>query len=214
MSKQEILSKIEESGVVAVVRLNDSEKLPQIIDALAKGGVRALEITMTTPNAIDIIKEASQNLSDDFIIGVGTVLDQETARMAILVGAEFVVSPVLNISLIKMVNRYGKVMICGAFTPTEINAAWENGADVVKVFPATALGPKYFKDINGPLPQIKLTPTGGVTLENTAEFIKVGASCVGVGSALLDKKMIAENDWSGLIKLAEKFCAEVRKGRS
>jgi len=214
MSKQNILQKIEESGVIAVIRLNSSEKLPQIIDALAKGGVRALEVTMTTPNAIEIIQEASKNLSDDFILGVGTVLDQETARMAILAGAEFVVSPVLNISLIKMVNRYGKVMISGAFTPTEILAAWENGADVVKVFPATTLGTKYFKDVKGPLPQVKLTPTGGVSLDNTAEFIKVGASCVGVGSALLDKKMIEENDWDGLTKLASMFRAEVEKGRN
>ncbi|MBN2281088.1 MAG: bifunctional 4-hydroxy-2-oxoglutarate aldolase/2-dehydro-3-deoxy-phosphogluconate aldolase [Candidatus Marinimicrobia bacterium] len=213
MNREKILQQIEESGVVAVLRLNDSKKLPQIIEALAKGGLKAMEITMTTPNALDVIAEASKNLRNEFIVGVGTVLDGETARMAILAGAEFVVSPVLNIELIKTVKRYGKIMISGAFTPTEIVAAWENGADMVKVFPATALGPKYFQDIKGPLPQIKLTPTGGVSLENTAAFIKSGACCVGVGSALLDKKMIDGNDWEGLAKLAAMFRAEVEKGR-
>lgn len=213
MNKHEILTKIEQSGVIAVIRLDSSEKLPKIIEALSKGGLRALEITMTTPNAIEIIRETAKELSDDFILGVGTVLDEETARMAILAGAEFVVSPVLNISLIKMVNRYGKLMISGAFTPTEILSAWDNGADLVKVFPATVMGPRYFKDIKGPLPQIKLTPTGGVSLENTAEFIKAGATCVGVGSALLNKRMIADNDWQALADHAAKFKAEIQKGR-
>ncbi|MEE4310388.1 MAG: bifunctional 4-hydroxy-2-oxoglutarate aldolase/2-dehydro-3-deoxy-phosphogluconate aldolase [candidate division KSB1 bacterium] len=213
MRRQETLKKIEDAGVIAVIRLSDVKKLEKIIESLAKGGMNALEITMTTPGALDIMKELSQNNTSGFLIGAGTVLDPETARMAIVAGAEFVVGPVLNIDVIKMVHRYDKVVIPGAFTPTEILNAWDHGADVVKVFPATAGGPKYFKDVLGPLPQVKLTPTGGVSLNNAAEFIKAGACCLGVGSALLDKKMIAESDWDGLAGKAAAFIKAVEEGR-
>ena len=159
------------------------------------------------------IHDISQKIGSDFIIGAGTVLDSETARAVILAGAQFVVSPVINIEMIKTVHRYDKAVFPGAFTPTEILHAWENGADVVKVFPATALGPQFFKDIHGPLPQVRLTPTGGVSLENTGEFIRCGASCVGVGTALLNKKMIADSDWTALTENAKKFVREVQKAR-
>jgi 2-dehydro-3-deoxyphosphogluconate aldolase/(4S)-4-hydroxy-2-oxoglutarate aldolase len=213
MHREFIVNKIIESGVVAVIRLNGKEKLPEIIDALSKGGISAMEITMTTPNAIEIINEISQKVGNDFMIGAGTVLDSETARAVILAGAQFVVSPVTNIEMMKTVHRYNKAVFPGAFTPTEILHAWENGADVVKVFPATALGPQFFKDIHGPLPQVRLTPTGGVSLENTGEFIRCGASCVGVGTALLNKKMIADSNWPALTENAEKFVEEVKKAR-
>ena len=213
MHREFIVNKIIESGVVAVIRLNGKEKLPEIIDALSKGGISAMEITMTTPNAIEIIHEISQKVGNDFMIGAGTVLDSETARAVILAGAQFVVSPVTNIEMMKTVHRYNKAVFPGAFTPTEILHAWENGADVVKVFPATALGPQFFKDIHGPLPQVRLTPTGGVSLENTGEFIRCGASCVGVGTALLNKKMIADSNWPALTENAEKFVEEVKKAR-
>ncbi len=214
MNRTEVLAKIEECGIIAVIRLADISKLEGIIGALTKGGIHALEITMTTPNAPEIISQLSHRYNGEFLIGAGTVLDTETARMVIQAGATFVVSPVLNPDMIRLVHRYDRLMISGAFTPTEILCAWENGADVVKVFPATALGPKYFKDIHGPLPQVRLTPTGGVSLENASEFIRAGACCLGVGTALLDKKMIAESEWEQLTIRASEFVTTVKEGRS
>jgi 2-dehydro-3-deoxyphosphogluconate aldolase / (4S)-4-hydroxy-2-oxoglutarate aldolase len=211
--RHDIVKRIEDSGVIAVIRMSNTEKLQQVITAISNGGVKALEITMTTPDAIEVIKKISKQISSDFMLGVGPVLDPETARAAILAGAEFVVGPTLNLDVIKMAHRYDKAVFPGAFTPTEILTAWENGADVVKVFPATALGPNFFKDVRGPLPQVKMTPTGGVSLDNAAEFIKCGAACLGVGTAMLDKKLIDASDWDGLSKLAAAFVAEVKKGR-
>lgn len=213
MSRAEILQLIEQNGIIAVIRLNDVKQLNEIIKALRKGGVKALEITMTTPNAIDIIKAVSSEVDNDFFVGAGTVLDPETARQTILAGAQFVVSPILNVDMIQMVHRYDKVVIPGAFTPTEIMKAWDAGADIVKVFPATALGPKFFKDVRGPLPQVKLTPTGGVSLDNAAEFINAGACCLGVGTALIDKQFVANADWQALTNRAAAFIEEIRKGR-
>jgi len=213
MNRLEIVQKIEESGIVAVIRLNGSDHLDKIIDALAKGGVRALEITMTTPNAVEMIREVSGTLSDEFLIGAGTVLDAETAEAVINAGAQFVVSPVFKPEIIKTVHKYNKAVMSGAFSATEILAAWETGSDIVKVFPATVVGPRYFKDIHGPLPQIKLMPTGGVTVDNAEEFIRCGAVCLGVGSALLDKKMIKDQDWPGLTVRARQFTAAVERGR-
>ena len=214
MNRTEVLAKIEACGVVAVIRLADISKLESIIGALTRGGIYALEITMTTPDAPAIITQLACRYKGEFLIGAGTVLDTETARMVIQAGAVFVVSPILNPEMIRLVHRYDRLMIAGALTPTEILSAWENGADVVKIFPATALGPGYFKDIHGPLPQVKLTPTGGVTIENATDFIRAGACCLGVGTALLDKKMIAESDWKGLAQKASDFVAAVKKGRS
>lgn len=213
MKRQEILSFIEETGVVAVIRLGDTKKMPDILQALKQGGVRTFEFTLTTPNAIEFIQEYSRKGDQDVCIGAGTVLDPETARLAILAGAEFIVGPALNLNTIEMAHRYDKVVIPGAYTPTEILTAWENGADIVKIFPATTLGPGYFKDVLGPLPQVKLTPTGGVVLNNVADFIKAGACFVGVGTALLDKKMIADSNWKGLTEHAAAFIREVKKGR-
>ena len=190
MDRIEILNKIEESGVVAVIRLNGKENLDQIINSLASGGITAIEITMTTPNAVEYIQEFSSKYANKFLIGAGTVTDAEMAIKVIDAGAEFVVSPIIKPEIIHTAHEYEKVVFPGAFSPTEIFTAWENGADVVKVFPATALGPQYFKDIHGPLPYIKLTPTGGVSLENAADFMRAGAVCIGVGTSLLDKKMI------------------------
>ncbi|MGI6148021.1 MAG: bifunctional 4-hydroxy-2-oxoglutarate aldolase/2-dehydro-3-deoxy-phosphogluconate aldolase [Firmicutes bacterium] len=214
MKKAECLQAVKESGVVAVIRAGGPDELLQITRALNKGGVRALEITMTSPGAIETIKTAVEELGDEAIIGVGSVLDAETARMAILAGAQFVVSPVFKPELVAMCKRYSKVCIPGAFTPTEILTAWEAGADVIKIFPATKLGPGFIKDLKGPMPQIEVTPTGGVTLENTAEFIKAGAAFVGVGSALVDKKLVAEQNWDALSELAAKFAAAAKSARS
>lgn len=213
MTKEQCLQAIEESGVVAVIRANSADELMQITTALNKGGVKALEIIMTSPGALETIKAAVKELGDQAIIGVGSVLDAETARLAILAGAQFVVSPVFKPEIVEMCRRYSRACIPGAFTPTEILAAWEAGADVVKIFPATKLGPGYIKDLKGPLPQIKVTPTGGVNLENTPDFIRAGAAFVGVGSALVDKKLVADQDWDGLTALAEKFALAAQSAR-
>jgi len=214
MDRQTITAKLIESGLVAVIRLDSGEKLPGIISALRQGGINALEITMTTPGALEIIKNFAAQTGKYFLIGAGSVLDAETARLAILNGAQFIVGPIFNPEVVRMCHRYDKPAIPGAFTPTEILTAWEQGADLVKVFPTTALGPSYIKDILGPLPQVKLLPTGGVTLENAAEFIRSGACCLGVGTALLNKKMIAADDWQALAKHAEAFRSAVLTGRS
>jgi 2-dehydro-3-deoxyphosphogluconate aldolase/(4S)-4-hydroxy-2-oxoglutarate aldolase len=213
ISKEQIIQTLIETGVVAVIRVNNASELLDTTIALNKGGVKALEITMTSPGALEAISEASNKLGDEAIIGVGSVLDPETARMAILAGAKFVVGPVLNREVIKLCQRYSVPCIPGAFTPTEIITAWEAGADVVKVFPATKLGPSFFKDILGPLPQVRLTPTGGVNLETAGEFIKAGASFVGVGSALVSKKLIAEKNWAEMSALAAKFIQVVKDAR-
>lgn len=213
MNRQQIVEMIEKSGVVAVIRLDRSDQLDKIMDALDKGGIRALEITMTTPNAIELISNITRTMSSKFLIGAGTVLDSETARRVIVAGAEFVVSPVFNPNVIKIAHEYDKAVLPGAFSATEIFTAWNAGADIVKVFPATAVGPKYFKDIHGPLPQVKLIPTGGVTVDNAEEFIRCGAVCLGVGSALLDKQMIKNQDWMGIEERAKEFIAAVERGR-
>lgn len=210
MNKEQYVQAIIDTGIVAVIRVNNATELMDTTIALNQGGVRALEITMTSPGALDAISEASKQLGDDAIIGVGTVLDPETARAAILSGAKFVVSPVLNLDVIRLCQRYSVPCIPGAFTPTEILRAWEAGADVVKVFPATKLGPSYFKDLLGPLPQLRLTPTGGVNLENAGDFIKAGASFVGVGSSLVNKNLVAEQKWDELSALAAKYIEAVK----
>ena len=162
--RSDTVGRVEACGVVAVIRLQDSSKLRAVIDALAAGGVKALEVTMTVPRAIELIGEIAPTLPPDFVIGAGTVVDPDTAHAAILAGARFIVGPVLRPAVIDVCHRYDVAVMPGCFSPTEILTAWEAGADVVKVFPATALGPSYFKDIRGPLPQLKLMPTGGVSL--------------------------------------------------
>ena len=214
MTKCECLEVIRTSGVVAVIRANGPDELLQITTALNKGGVVALEITMTSPGALDTIREAVNQLGDQAIIGVGSVLDAETARMAILAGAQFVVSPVFKPEIVEVCRRYSKISIPGAFTPTEILTAWEAGADVVKIFPATKLGPGFIKDLKGPLPQIEVTPTGGVNLDNTADFIKAGAAFVGVGGALVDKTLVAQKDWDALTERAAQFVAAAQTARA
>jgi len=204
---------MERTGVVAVVRAQSSEQLIDVVGALHAGGLTCVEITMTTPDALDVIRSASKAFAGKCVIGVGTVLDSETARAAILAGAEYVVSPILDLATITLCKRYNKAVVPGCFTPTEILTAWQAGADLIKVFPATKLGPEFFKDIRGPLPQVRLTPTGGVTLANTGDFIKAGAVCVGVGSAMVTKKAIAEKDYATLTANAAAFLKAVADAR-
>ncbi|NLH14402.1 MAG: bifunctional 4-hydroxy-2-oxoglutarate aldolase/2-dehydro-3-deoxy-phosphogluconate aldolase [Firmicutes bacterium] len=202
-----------DTGVVAVIRASASAELMSVIEALKKGGIRAIEVTMTTPGALDVIRETTERFGDEVLVGVGSVLDAETARMAMLAGAEFVVGPVLSLDVIRVCRRYDKIVIPGAFTPTEILAAWEAGADVVKVFPATRLGPSFFKDVLGPLPQVRLTPTGGVTVETAPEFIKAGAVFVGAGGALVDRKAVAQGRFDVVTETAERFISAIRAAR-
>lgn len=212
-TREQVLAEMEKTGVVAVIRASDPSQLMDVVSALKAGGVTCIEVTMTTPNAIEVIAQAAKKFAGQCMIGVGTVLDPETARVAILAGAEFVVCPVLNTEIITMCKRYSKAVIPGAFTPTEILNAWQAGADVVKVFPATKLGPDFFKDVKGPLPHIKLTPTGGVNLANVGDWIKAGATCVGAGSSLVSKKDLQAKDWASIEKTAAAFVAAVREAR-
>jgi len=211
--RSDTVGRVEMCGVVAVIRLQDSSKLRAVIDALAAGGVKALEVTMTVPRAIELIGEIAPTLPPDFVIGAGTVVDPDTAHAAILAGARFIVGPVLRPAVIDVCHRYDVAVMPGCFSPTEILTAWEAGADVVKVFPATALGPSYFKDIRGPLPQLKLMPTGGVSLENAGDWIRAGAVAIGVGTALVDAKMVAAGDFAAISDRAARFVEAVRAAR-
>ncbi|MEW6357068.1 MAG: bifunctional 4-hydroxy-2-oxoglutarate aldolase/2-dehydro-3-deoxy-phosphogluconate aldolase [Planctomycetota bacterium] len=213
MTKSEQMAFMVESGVTAVIRAKDSSQLVKVAEAIEAGGVVSIEVTMTTPNALAVISEVAKKMGDRVLIGVGSVLDPETARAAILAGAEFVVAPTLNMDTIRLCRRYSKVVIPGAFTPTEILTAWEAGADFVKVFPATALGPGYIKDIKAPLPQVELVPTGGVTAENTGDFIQAGAAMVAAGSSLVDKAALAAGKFDAITETAKKFIAAVQKAR-
>ena len=211
--RQQIVQRIEQCGVVAVIRLQDPDRLRGVIDALGAGGVRALEVTMTVPRAIQLIDAIAPGLPAEFVIGAGTILDPETARAAILAGARFVVGPVFNRAVVDLCHRYDVAVMPGCFTPTEILQAWDAGADVVKVFPATALGPSYFKDIRGPLPQVKLMPTGGVTLENAGDWIAAGAVAIGAGTAMIDATAVAAGDWTAITRRAAAFVEAVRRAR-
>ena len=213
MPRSSIVQSLISQGVIAVIRMSDSQKLIKVIEAVHLGGVSAIEITMTTPNALKVIEETSFTMGSVAQIGVGSVLDAETARLAINAGATFVVGPVFNPEIIYTAHRYDIPAIVGAFTPTEILSAHEHGSDIVKVFPADVLGMAFFKAVRAPMPHLQLMPTGGVSLTNAGEWIKAGACAVAVGSALLDKRAIAEEDYSTLTKNARILCQNVARGR-
>jgi 2-dehydro-3-deoxyphosphogluconate aldolase/(4S)-4-hydroxy-2-oxoglutarate aldolase len=204
---------IEDTGVVAVIRLDDPGALRDVADALMAGGVRALEVTMTVPRATELIAQLAAALPNTFAVGAGTVTDADTARRVIDAGARFVVGPVLRPAVIAECRQRDVAAMPGCFSPTEILSAWEAGADVVKVFPATALGPAYLKDIHGPLPQIKLMPTGGVTRDNAGEWIKAGAVAIGVGTALVDRAAIKAKRFDTIAANARHFIVEVQRAR-
>jgi 2-dehydro-3-deoxyphosphogluconate aldolase/(4S)-4-hydroxy-2-oxoglutarate aldolase len=213
MSKEEQLRKVLECGIVAVVRSPDSRQLVEVARALADGGVSVLEITMTVPGALDVVRQVREALGDRVLLGAGTILDPETARAALLAGAEYLVSPTVNRDVIGLCQRYDKLVMPGAFTPTEILTAWEAGADIVKVFPAEVVGPPFFKALRGPLPQIRLMPTGGVDLTTAAAFLKAGACCLGVGSQLVEPKAVAARDFDRIRDLARQYAAVVQQFR-
>jgi 2-dehydro-3-deoxyphosphogluconate aldolase / (4S)-4-hydroxy-2-oxoglutarate aldolase len=214
MTRATITEDIEAHGVVAVIRMKEPDRVRAVIDALAAGGLRALEVTMTVPGAIDLIAQIAPTLPKGFLFGAGTVNDADTAARAIDAGARFIVSPVFRRSVIDACHARDVPAMPGCYTPTEILDAWDAGADVVKVFPATTLGPGYLKDVRAPLPQVKLMPTGGVTVENAGEWIKAGAVAVGVGSALLDAQAIAGGQYHVLEEKARRIVANVRAARN
>lgn len=213
MSKEAHLEKVLNCGIVAVVRSADSQQLVEVVRALVDGGVTVAEITMTVPNALEVLAQVRKTLGDRVLLGAGTVLDPETARAVLLAGAEYIVSPTVNLEVIRLCQRYDKLVMPGAFTPTEILSAWEAGADIVKVFPAEVVGPAYFKALRGPLPQIRLMPTGGVDLKTAGEFLKAGACCLGIGSQLVEPKAVADRDFARLKELASQYAAIVKKAR-
>src|SRR6187402_1902508 len=197
-TRANIVSAIEAVGVVAVVRLDDAAAGAEVARALADGGVKAIEVTMTVPNAVRLIADLSASLGDDILGGAGTVVDAGTAREVISAGARFVVGPVFRPAVIDACHEHDVPMMPGCFSPTEILAAWDAGADVIKVFPATALGPAFFKDVRGPLPHVKLMPTGGVTLANAGDWIRAGAVAIGAGTSLVDRTAVAERRFDAI----------------
>ena len=208
------LRRVLDSGIVAVVRAPDSDQLVHVARALADGGVDVVEITMSVPNALDVLRQVRQELGERLLLGAGTVLDAETARAVLLAGAEFIVAPTLNLDVIRLCRRYGKLVMPGAFTPTEILTAWEAGADIVKVFPADVVGPAFFKALRGPLPHIRLMPTGGVDLTTAADFLKAGACCLGIGGQLVEPKAVAERNFDRIRTLARQYVAIVQQNKN
>src|SRR5437588_3170442 len=214
MSKEDQLRHVLDCGIIAVVRSQDSQQLVEVVRALADGGVTVAEITMSVPGALDVVKQVRMALGDRVLLGAGTILDPETARAAILAGAEYIVAPTLNLDVIKLCQRYDKLVMPGAFTPTEILTAWEAGADIVKVFPADVVGPAFFKAIKGPLPQIRMMPTGGVDLDTALDFLKAGACCLGVGGQLVEPKAVAERNFDRIRDLARQYAGIVKQTRA
>jgi 2-dehydro-3-deoxyphosphogluconate aldolase/(4S)-4-hydroxy-2-oxoglutarate aldolase len=213
MSKESHLRQILECGIVAVVRSPDSEQLVEVVRALADGGVTVVEITMTVPDALGVVRQVRRALGERVLLGAGTILDAETARAALLAGAEYLVAPTLNLEVIRLCQRYSKLTMPGAFTPTEILTAWEAGADIVKVFPAEVVGPAFFKAMRGPLPHIRLMPTGGVDLNTAADFLTAGACCLGLGSQLVEPRAVAERNFDRIRDLARQYVAIVKSVR-
>jgi 2-dehydro-3-deoxyphosphogluconate aldolase/(4S)-4-hydroxy-2-oxoglutarate aldolase len=214
MEKREVFKRMVAEGLIPIVRVSSAQEAMDVADAIKEGGVSCIEITMTVQGAIDVIKELTQKYKDEIIMGAGTVLDPETGRAALLAGAQFIVSPTLNIDLIQLAHRYSAVVIPGTMTPTEILTAWNAGADMVKVFPAAQLGgPEYIKAIRGPLPQILLVPTGGVNLQNAGAFIKAGATALGVGGELVDKKAVKEKKFNIITENTRAYLKVIREAR-
>lgn len=204
-TRAEICARLMDPGIIAVVRAKSAEQVAPLTEALLAGGVIAIEITMTTPNAIGAIREASKKFGARALIGVGTVLDANTCREAIAAGAEFVVSPITRPEIAETAHAADRPVMLGAYTPTEAQLAHEAGADFIKIFPADGLGPNYIKALRAPLPHLRIVPTGGVDLHNVADFLKAGCAALGVGSSLLNAKILNEGNWAELTRLAGEF---------
>lgn len=213
MSRHSDLTQVFDRGAVAIIRAPSGELLVDVAKALFAGGLDVIEVTFTVPGVLDIISQVKKELGDQILLGAGTVLDPETARAAILAGAEFIVTPTVNLDVIEICNRYDKLVMTGALTPTEALTAWEAGADIIKVFPAFVGGPDYLKALHGPLPQIPLMPTGGVDLETMADYFQAGACAVGLGSSLVTKQMVVSGDLEGIQKLTTKYMNKIAQIR-
>jgi len=205
VTKESNLDRVYKTGIVAVIRAASGELLADVAEALLAGGVDVMEVTFTVPRAPQVLERVAERLGDRILLGAGTILDPETARIALLSGAEFIVSPTVNLDVIRLCRRYSKLVMPGAFTPTEVLTAWEAGADVVKVFPSDVTGPAYLKALAGPLPQIRLMPTGGVSLQTAEAFLEAGAFALGVGGSLVDPKLVAAGEISKIEQRARQF---------
>jgi 2-dehydro-3-deoxyphosphogluconate aldolase / (4S)-4-hydroxy-2-oxoglutarate aldolase len=214
MSKDTAVSRMMATGVVAILRAPSGELLADVAEALLAGGIEAIEVTFTVPKAEHVLEQVAGRLGGKILLGAGTVLDPETARTALLAGAEFIVAPTVNLDVIRLCRRYDKAVIPGALTPTEILTAWEAGADMVKVFPSELTGPQYLKAVHGPLPQVRLIPTGGVNLATAADFLRAGACALGIGGALVEPKALKNRDMDRIQSLARQFVAIVKETRA
>lgn len=215
MTKDQVLSFVTDVGIVPVIRTATAELAVKAVEAIYAGGIRAAEITMTVPGAIRVLEKAADAFGDKIVLGAGTVLDPETARVCMLAGAEFIVSPSLKLATIEVARRYSKAVMPGALTPTEVQTAWEAGADIVKIFPCGQVGgPKYIKSLKAPFPQIRMIPTGGVNLETAGEFLKAGACAVAVGAELADAKSLKEGRLDVIEARAKQYLAVIAKARA
>jgi 2-dehydro-3-deoxyphosphogluconate aldolase/(4S)-4-hydroxy-2-oxoglutarate aldolase len=214
MSKAEIYQRIVDHGIVAIIRAESSAQLVRAAEALLAGGVTTMEVTMTTPNALEVVAQVVARFGDEILMGVGSVLDADTAGEAIAAGAEFIVMPVTKPGVIQVCHRYDKPIAAGALTPTEALSAHEYGADFIKIFPADAGGPAYIRNLLAPLPMLRILPTGGVTPETAGEFLRAGCVALGAGSALVSEDILASADWPKLTKRAIQFVRAVQQARS
>lgn len=209
--KPEILRRLVDPGIIAIIRADSSEQLVDAAEALVAGGVEVMEVTMTTPNALAVIAEIARRYGDRIVLGVGSVIDSQTARKAVAAGAEFIVTPVTRPEVIAAANELSKPIASGAFTPTECLLAHESGADFVKLFPADHGGPAYIKSLLAPLPMLRIIPTGGVTPQTARAFLEAGSVALGAGSALVSKDILASSDWPKLTARAREFVAAARR---
>ena len=214
MSKEANLARVHKTGIVAVMRSDRGERLADVAEALLSGGVEVMEVTFTVPQAPRVLEQVAERLGERILLGAGTVLDAETARIALLSGAEFIVSPTVNADVIRLCRRYDKLVIPGALTPTEVLTAWEQGADIVKIFPSDVTGPEYLRALGGPFPQIRMMPTGGVNLDTAAALLHAGAYALGVGGSLVDPKAVAAGELAKIAQRARQFVEIVQQARA
>jgi len=213
MTRQDDLQKVLDGGIVAIIRSDSPDQLAEVAEALYEGGIAVIEVTFTVPRVLETLSSVRKRLGRKVLLGAGTVLDPESARAALFAGAEFVVAPSLNLDVIQLCHRYDKLVMPGAFTPTEVVRAWEAGADVVKIFPASVGGPAYLKALRGPLPQIRMMPTGGVNLQTLPDFLKAGACAVGLGGSLVEKQALQTGDLDRIRSLAAQYVELIRTTR-
>lgn len=211
MSGLKSLRRVLDHKIVAVIRADNGDLLVDVAESLLAGGVEVMEVTFTVPRATRVLEKVADRIGSRILLGAGTVLDTETCRAALLAGAEFIVSPAVNVEVIELCKRYSKPVMPGALTPTEVVTAWQAGADIVKIFPSEITGPKYLKALHGPLPHVRLMPTGGVNLETAAEFLRCGACALGIGSSLVDPKVVAAGDLKKIESLARQYVQIVKE---